>query len=322
MTNVTEAACWTRVRRAASFASTSGGILAISNIDVPVLGREPGFSACFRIASFAFAIETDVVEASDLLSRVLAVYRIPRAIRLPTYRLELEEGPNPYVVYLDGKEISRSSSPIGNVDYVCWHSNQQGLEGEEDHLVVHASAASWKGQGFVFPAAMDSGKTTLVAGLTRGGWDYLTDEAALINPADGWLEPFPKTLWMEPGSIRLFPDLIRRLPESHRELKRLRSYVSADDLRPGSIGERCGISHVVTPRYSRGAETRLEPISRAEGAIVLANNCFNFQRLGLKAFNLITEVASRARCYRLHVGDLDEAVRLLTDLAASASAKD
>ena len=47
---------------------------------------------------------------------------------------------------------------------------------------------------------MESGKTTLVAGLVLAGLRYLTDEAVAIRPADGGITPFPKALSVDHGS--------------------------------------------------------------------------------------------------------------------------
>jgi hypothetical protein len=174
-------------------------------------------------------------------------------------------------------------------------------------LALHAAAASWHGHGIVMPAPPDSGKTTLVAGLVTAGCDYLTDEAAIIDPATGRLHPYPRSLWIEPASLAVIPGLDGRL-RTGREFVGSWYHTSPDDLRPGSIGEPCAVRLVAFPIYVEGAATELTPMTRSEALAHLIANSFNFERFGGRGLGILRDVVAGADCYRLSMGDLDAAV--------------
>src|SRR5437016_7532138 len=63
--------------------------------------------------------------------------------------------------------------------FVQW-LNQQAVD-PEYAVMSHAGGVSRDGAACVLPAHMESGKTTLTAGLVRSGFSYLTDEAVSFD---------------------------------------------------------------------------------------------------------------------------------------------
>ena len=72
-----------------------------------------------------------------------------------------------------------------------------------DQLVLHAGAVSLGGFGLLLPGPSGAGKSTLTAALVSGGFAYLSDEAAAIDPASLEIEPYPKPLSLHGGSLAL-----------------------------------------------------------------------------------------------------------------------
>lgn len=71
------------------------------------------------------------------------------------------------------------------------------------------------------------------------------------------------------------------------------------------------------PRYARGSETRLEPLSRSATLQILLQQSFSVPKHGSFGIGTLTDLLQNVDCYRLTLGSLDEAIRLLTDLADS-----
>src|SRR5207249_11214278 len=113
--------------------------------------------------------------------------------------------------------------------------SNRAIERARHHLVIHSGAVSWHGRAVMLPAPPDSGKTTLSAALTRAGFSYLTDEAALIDPTTGAIHPFPRALCMERPTLRAMPELIETLPPECGDLSREHYHVRPDDLREGAV---------------------------------------------------------------------------------------
>ena len=77
---------------------------------------------------------------------------------------------------------------------------------------------------------------------------------------------------------------------------------------------RASAGYVVFPRYAADAPTALVPIGRAEGLVELARNTFRFNEQPRRSLDALARVIRSVDCYRLTVGDLDTACRLVDAL--------
>lgn len=274
----------------------------------------------YRALGYAFTVRSNLPPATRFIDRLLAPFRVNSSVDGPTYLLTASrDDDGRFSLYLDDVCIQRVESPASMVDFVLADVTTRALEHADGFLVIHAAAASFRGRGFVLPAPPDSGKTTLVAGLTRAGFDYLSDEAALIDLQTGLLHPFPRPLMMDAGSVAALGDLGPRLAAADAEFMRFRYHALAGDLRPASLGRPSPVRYVIAPHYQVGARTELERVSRAEGMYLLARNAFNLDHIGREALALLERVVEEADCYRLLMGDLGQAVREVVGLAGSRS---
>lgn len=65
----------------------------------------------------------------------------------------------------------------------------------KEHAFIHAGAIGYKGKAILLPGRSFAGKTTLVAEFCKNGFDYYSDEYAVIDK-DGLVHPYPKMLSM------------------------------------------------------------------------------------------------------------------------------
>jgi hypothetical protein len=274
------------------------------------------FDAAYRTPTYEFRVRTPLLDVARRLDQLLAPFALSRANGVPIYELRPRRGASVHV-YLDGILVLRSDSHAAAFDYVLWRISTETIERASGFVVLHAGAVSWRRRGLVLPGPPDAGKTTLTAGLVRAGFRYLTDEAALVEPITGRLHPFPRPLWMDPGTLDVIPGLREGLPR-FLEVPRISYHIDPFDLRPGSIGSPCTIRFIVAPTYLESAATRLEPLSRAEAVVLLARNSFNVASGGPGAIELLAQVARDARCFRLVMGDLDSAVDAVSSLVKGA----
>ena len=70
----------------------------------------------------------------------------------------------------------------------------------------------------------------------------------------------------------------------------------------------------MVPRYAQDAETRLEPLSRSATLQILLQQSFSVPKHGSFGIGTLTDLLQDVECYRLTLGSLDEAIRLLTAL--------
>jgi hypothetical protein len=271
------------------------------------------FDQRYRIPGYMFGVQTDD-RLGSVLDSLLAPFRTSvgdaGGDHVPIYSIR-EIEPGRLAISVDGRWLADRPGPAGVAEFLMREMNAADVWRHVEFLVVHAAAACLDGKGLVLPGGEGAGKTTLVAAAVRAGMDYLTDEAALFHPETGEVHPFPRPLCMETSSIDLMPDIWDRLSPEYRYPARTQYPIRFDDLGSGAIGRACRVRSVMALDYRRGAGTVLEEIGRAEAVAVLAQNALNFGSFGGRGLTILKKVVEGAKCYRLQVDHLDEAVDLL-----------
>jgi hypothetical protein len=279
--------------------------------------RDWPFDRRFRALDYAFRVRSDLEGADHVVGRLLAHFADASiGGDVPTYTLthrlspglDEERSTYCYELFQDDESIQRVPKPGSMLDWVILDSTRQAVEHADPYLAVHAAVASLDGQAVLMPAPPDSGKTTLVAGLTRAGFQFMSDEVALIEPDTALVHPYLRPLLVEPSSMAVLPGLVSDLPLLYERFRGVRYHVAAEDLRTGAIGSPCPVAFVVLPAYRPGSETRLRPLSRASALIRIAGQLFNRARLDEPGIQALAEVVRRAECFELPIGDLGDAI--------------
>jgi hypothetical protein len=144
---------------------------------------------------------------------------------------------------------------------------------------------------------------------------YVTDEVVIVDRQRGLITPYPKPIALEPPSWAVLPELVAPAATEHEWL-----------VAPQSIGAG-RVAHdpappvlVVLPSYQPGASSRCEPISRADAALALCRESFNFHDLAPGRLDVVAGVVRGAQCFTLAYGDAHAAARnVVAELAKSAS---
>jgi hypothetical protein len=196
-----------------------------------------------------------------------------------------------------------------------WHVHAETFRRTGSFFLVHAgTVVAPNGRGVVLPGASEAGKTTLVMGLVRAGFGYLSDEVAVIDPVTRRLYPYPKSLSVKEGSWPLFSDLLngpRKIPRVGDAL-----HVHPDDVRRSAVGAPCDIGFVVFPTFMRGADMGGFPISRAEAVKEVFGNAISTPSYGSRGLVLIADAVREAVCMRLQFATLEGAVNTISTLVS------
>lgn len=183
-----------------------------------------------------------------------------------------------------------------------------------DRPIFHAGVVAKDGVGVVIPAKPGGGKTSLVASLLELGFEYLSDEFAVLDPESMTVLPFPKALCFK-GGMELFPHLKPESLSVEWETgggRRRLSYLDPSDRGFEVSREVRRVSYLVFPE--RGGAGGAEVMSKAKATLKLAENLLNFESFGRDALDVVLEVAKRAECVRLQVGRPQEGAQILKDL--------
>ncbi|MBS0555185.1 MAG: hypothetical protein JSS47_22090 [Proteobacteria bacterium] len=75
---------------------------------------------------------------------------------------------------------------------------------------------------------------------------------------------------------------------------------------------------VVFPRFQAGAALQCTPVHRAQAAMRIGLNSFNYQALGPLGFQAAVALARRTAAFELVYGDLDDAIAHIETLFEGA----
>lgn len=180
----------------------------------------------------------------------------------------------------------------------------------DEVVLLHASAVLGAGGPVLLIGPSGAGKSTLSAALALQGWTYVGDEVIGLdeNATQTFANPKP---WKLDGRSRAALAALggEGLDDSFPEREVL---VAPHDVgavhTPGPAPPPVAIVRV---EFCAGAKAIVSARSRADGAELLADQCFNFARWGARALDTVAALARRAPALHLGFGDLSSAVAAL-----------
>ncbi len=190
-----------------------------------------------------------------------------------------------------------------------WALNWCVASHAHQYLVCHAAVLERAGQALVLPAPPGSGKSTLTAVLAHRGWRLLSDELALLDPSTGLVHGMARGVNLKNASIGLITGFVPEAVVSPPVPDTLKGTVAL--MRPPSEAvrrraESARPAWVVLPRWQAGATAHFAPVDRAEAALLLADQSFNYHVLGRQGFEALAALVGSTACLRFTYGTLDE----------------
>jgi len=199
-----------------------------------------------------------------------------------------------------------------------WGLNWCIASHSHQYLIIHAAVVERNGQAFIFPGTPGSGKSTLCAALICSGWRLLSDEMTLLSLADGLVYPVPRPISLKNRSIDVirsfYPEVI--FGEAVNDTsKGTVVHLRPPDLSVEQVKNPAEPAKLIFPKYEQESATKLVPLSKGRAFLRLAENCFNYDILGVQGFNSVGDLIDASDCYDFKYSSLDEAIVLFTELA-------
>jgi len=187
------------------------------------------------------------------------------------------------------------------------------------YLMLHAGVVEKQNKAVILPAWPNSGKSTLCAALAARGWRLLSDEFALVQPADLAIVPFPRLVSLKNESISVIrqfaPEAVMG-PEYPKTRKGVVAHLRPPATSIARAHEPAQAAFVIFPNFAAGAALRLKSLSKARAFLKLSGNSFNYERIGLRGFETVSGLIEHCDCFLLRYSDLDQAVQQLDALVA------
>lgn len=202
-----------------------------------------------------------------------------------------------------------------------WGSNYLLSQRLNAYLLLHAGVVARNDRALILPANPGAGKTTLTCALHLAGWRFLSDEFGVIDMDTGEFLPMVRPAPLKNRSIDVIGrrDGARLGPLFPKTRKGDVSHFVPDRASFLDRHRRACPALVVFPRFQAGAALRCVPVARAEAAMRIGVNSFNYPALGPLGFEAVVALARHTVAYDLVYGELDDAIAHIETLFERAS---
>jgi hypothetical protein len=151
--------------------------------------------------------------------------------------------------------------------------------------------------------------------LLGRGFDYLSDELGVIDPATSLAQPFPKLISLAPDALETISGLREALEGPGRADARTALLVDPTDLN-AAVGAPGPVRAFVFPSFDRGGTPRLIRLSRSESVRRMAELSFNLYRFKEQGVVVLSRMAGQATAFALDGGSIGQRADLLSDRLA------
>lgn len=278
-----------------------------------------------RLGPFTAALTTDIAGLVDDLRALYPPDSFRPAGGFADFHVTLRRGRGvrrwwrPQVDFLLDGEAPFKPLPLDQaLPMFEWGINYAIAALAQTYLIIHAAALERGGRVVIMPGTPGAGKSTLAAALAHRGWRLLSDELALIRPADRHIVPLARPVSLKNQSIGIIRQFAPAARFSRETLDTAKGTVALMAAPPDSIArvaETAPAGWIVFPRWEAGGAARLEPFSKAAALVEVAHNALNYSMHGAAGFDLLAALFDRCGCYRFTYGALDEAVAAFEALA-------
>ena len=202
--------------------------------------------------------------------------------------------------------------------YVQWSVLKNVALRAADYHLIHSGAVAWGNQALIFPAVSESGKTTLCLSLVSQGFKFLSDEIACLHRDRGVVEPFPRTARCDERSRRLLGIRNSEAAKApHTEGEHTQWLVDVENVfSPESDGDAL-LRYIIFLR-GFGESSRLEPLSQTAALIELFKLNLRRPENAMEALFEFAPLLKGVRCFKMVMGDLNEATRIIRTLVDGA----
>jgi hypothetical protein len=180
---------------------------------------------------------------------------------------------------------------------------------------LHAGAVLRNGQCILLPAVSGNGKSTLTAALSTAGYEYLTDDFAILTAPPIRVRAVPLGIGLKEGSWSVLADRIPTLTELpihvRADGKRIRYLPMASK---AAHDEPVAVRALVFSEYRPAGETTCRPIRPADALMRLSTAGYD-TRLCEETVRAFVAWLCAVPSYELHYSDLDGAIAAIDEVA-------
>jgi len=172
-------------------------------------------------------------------------------------------------------------------------------------LLFHAAALSRKGCGILLPGQSGSGKTFLSACLTRQGYEYFTDEMALVESQTLGINGFYKPLHIKDATISGLDTIIEKPDQNtmhpgNGKIPIDQGFlVDSSYLNPVTKAGDSTAGIIIFPEFKSRGKFEMIRLTPAKTGLLLMKSLINARNLPSHGFDQIAFLARKVPAYTI-----------------------
>ena len=183
-------------------------------------------------------------------------------------------------------------------------------------MVFHSAVVGNEQSCIILPGLSGVGKSTLTAALVHSGFDYFTDEVALLKRHTHKVLPIPTSIGIKENSWEVLSPIypvINKLPiYSGIENRRIRFLTPAPNSIASSLREGKPAQSVIFPKYIPNRSTSIQQLGKVETLKQLAEVGYQTRNeLDPEKVNELVKWISGIHCYQIQYSSLPDAVKTI-----------
>lgn len=277
----------------------------------------------YRILGSRFRVRFSAIAQARMVHPVLEHLEIPEAAMDAT-AVDIVETAERLIVYRD-REVFADCADITElapiVKSLVWAT---AVNNHEFFLDIHAGVIGDGAQCILLPAPPGSGKSTLTASLAHAGYQFFSDEVALLAEDSFNVFPLPLAIGIKISGIDAlagrFPHLRALQVHQRGDGKQVVYLTPPPDVRPSGDDPR-PVAAMVFPRYSLDAPNSLVPLPKGEALKRLLEECMVVPApLDFIKVESLVKWVSRTPCYSLNYGSTEAAIAQVASVFTASPA--
>ncbi len=271
----------------------------------------------YRILGTRFRVSYSSFAQVQMVHPILEHLEVPESSDKTT-AVDILEAPDRLIVYRDREVFAfcaRITELAPIVKTLVWMTT---VNGHHYFLDIHAGVISDGSRCIVLPAPAGSGKSTLTAALVKAGYQYFSDEVALLEEGSFRVFPLPLAIGVKSSGINAltdhFPNLRGLTVHERGDGKRV-VYLSPPPESLPEIDAPLPVAALVFPKYSPDSKLWLAGLSKGDALKRLMDECVAVpSRLDFEKVEGLVQWVSRTPCLSLAYGSTVEAVAAIQSL--------
>ena len=265
----------------------------------------------YRVLGSGFRLRFSSIVQARMVHPVLEHLEVPESSSDET-AVDIVETANRLIVFRDREVFAECAdiTELAPIIYsLVWVA---AVNNHEFFLDIHAGVIGDGAKCILLPAPQGSGKSTLTAALVHAGFQYFSDEVALLEEGSFNVFPVPLAICVKVSGIdalaKQFANLRELQVHQRADGKRVIYLPPPPQFRPPS-GDAYPVAALIFPRYTPGAETILTRLSTCDALKRLLDECLVIRSpLDFTKIAALVQWMSQIPSYSLNFGSTDDAV--------------